>query len=111
MPVTYSLGKDATITGVTGCIRSVTATVEADIVDVTCRSDAAGGERKFRSGLKDATIEIEMLDGAPDAGDVLTISVANAGLAGDFVVTSVARNEPLDDAITYSVSCKLKQID
>lgn len=110
MAVTYSLGKDATITGVTGCIRNVTATIESDIIDVTCRSDSAAGERKFRGGMKDATIEIEMLDGAPSSGDVLTIEVANAGLSGDFVVTSVARNEPLDDAITYSVSCKLKEI-
>lgn len=106
MAVTYTLGKDCTITGVTNTnVRNVTATVEAAQVDKTTRGAAA---RKYLTGMKDATIEIEMLDGAPAVGATLTISHANSGLSGDFVVTQVQRQEPLEDVVVYNVTCKRK---
>lgn len=110
MAVTYTLGKDAVLTGLTGCVRNVTTTIEStSSVDVTCRN-TSGGERKTKSTTKDATVEIEMLDGAPSVGDTLTLGIPNAGLSGEFVVQSVSRSEPLDDAVTYNVTCKLKEV-
>ena len=106
MAVTFSLGKDATITGVTNAdVRSVTATVEATQVDVTKRGDTS---RKFKTGFKEASIEIEMLDDPPSGGDEISITHANSGISGTFIVTSVARSEPLDDVVTYNVQCKMK---
>jgi|694.fasta_scaffold65264_7 hypothetical protein len=106
MAVTYTLGKDATISGISGCVRDVTASIEASRIDVTCRGD---DKRKFKSGLREATIEVEVLDEPPAAGDEITISHANSGLGGIFIVTSVARSEPLDDVVSYKISCKYKE--
>ncbi len=106
MAVTYTLGKDATITGLTNtAIRSVTATVDGSQIDVTRRGHA---ERKYKSGWKEATIEVEMLESPPDVSDEVTINHTNSGLAGTFIVTSVATSEPLDDVVTYAVTLKLK---
>jgi hypothetical protein len=106
MAVTYSLGKDASITGVTNTnVRSVTATVEGSQIDVTRRGHT---QRKYKPGFKEASIEIEMIESPPTAGAELTITHDNSGLSGTFIVTSVATNEPLDDVVTYSVTCKMK---
>lgn len=106
MAVSFTLGKDATITGVTNTnVRSVTATVEGTQIDVTRRGDT---ERKYRSGLKEATIEIEMLDGAPAVGAEITVTHTNSGLGGTFVVTAVGESQPIDDVVTFNVTAKLK---
>ena len=104
--VTYSLGKDATITGITGTsIRSVTASVEGSLIDVTVRGNTS---RQFKAGFKEATIEIECLDTPPSAGATLTVSHTNSGLSGSFIVTNVTTNQPLDDVVSYNVTCKMK---
>jgi hypothetical protein len=107
MSVTFSLGKDATITGVTNSeVRSVTATVEATQIDVTKRGDTS---RKYKVGFKEATVEIEMLGSPPSRGAEITISHPNSGISGLFIVTSVAENQPLDDVVSYTVQCKMKE--
>lgn len=105
MAVTYTLGKDAQIVGITGDIRSVTATVEGSQIDVTVRGNTS---RQFKSGFKEASVEIEMLSSPPAAGDVLAITHENSGLAGSFIVTQVTTNQPLDDVVSYSVTCKMR---
>jgi hypothetical protein len=106
MAVTYSIGKDATITGVTNnAVRSVTATIEGSQIDVTKRGDTS---RKFKAGFKEATIEIEMLESPPASGTELSITHDASGISGTMIVTSVTRNEPLDDAVSFSVTCKMK---
>lgn len=103
---TYTLGKDAVITGVTNTsVRSVTATVEGSQIDQTKRGDTS---RKFRSGWKEATIEIEMLDSPPASGAEIVITHNNSGLGGTFIVTNVTESQPLDDVVTYQVTCKMK---
>ena len=105
MAVTYTLGKDASITGVTNtAVRSVTVTTEGSQIDATARGAT---KRKYLSGWKEATVEIEMIDSPPTAG--ATLSITAGGLTGSFVVTSVATNQPLDDVVTYNVTCKMKQ--
>ncbi|MEI8369762.1 MAG: hypothetical protein WCJ31_15110 [Planctomycetia bacterium] len=106
MAVTYTLGKDATITGVTNAnVRNVTVTIESAQVDKTARGATS---RKYLAGMKDATVEIDMIDSPPTAGAVLVIAHANSGLSGSFVVTSVQRQEPLDDVVGFNVTCKMK---
>lgn len=107
MPVTYTLGKDATISGITNTsVRSVTATIESSQIDATKRGDT---ERKFKSGWMDATVEVEVLESPPSVGDELTIDVANAGVNGTMIVTNVTKNEPLDDVVSWNVTCKMKE--
>lgn len=107
MAITYTLGKDATIVGVTNTnVRNVTVTIEAAQIDKTARGATS---RKFLTGLKDATVEIDMIDTPPSSGAILTITHANSGLAGDFVVTNVQRQEPLEDIVAYNVTCKMKK--
>jgi hypothetical protein len=107
MAITYTLGKDATITGVTNTnVRNVTVTIEAAQVDKTARGSTS---RKFLTGLKDATLEIDMIDTPPTAGAILTVAHANSGLSGDFVVTNVQRQEPLEDIVAWNVTAKMKK--
>jgi len=105
MATSFTLGQAATITGITAPIRNVTATVEGSQIDVTVRGNTS---RQFKSGFKEATIEIEVLDTPPSVGANLTISHSNSGLSGTFVVTNVTTNQPLDDVVSYNVTCKMK---
>jgi hypothetical protein len=95
------LGKDVTITGVTGA-RSVTVTSSASEIDTT----TLGGltHRRFSKGLAEQTIEIECID-APgcEAGATITIGGTTTGNAA-YIVTSVAQAEPIDGIVTYTVS-------
>lgn len=97
---TILLGKNVTITGVTGA-RSCTVTNSANEIDVTKLGDTS---RKFRRGIVEQTIEIECVD-APgvSAGANFTISGTATGNA-TYVCTSVKRDEPLDGIVTFTVS-------
>jgi len=106
MAVTYTLGKDAVLSGITGEIRNVTATVEATQIDATARGSTG---RKYKGGLKDATVEIEMLSGAPALKAEVDIDHTNSGISGTFVVTNVTEGEPLDDVVTFNVTLKRKR--
>ena len=97
---TVQLGKDVTISGVSGA-RSCTVTNSANEIDVTKFGDTS---RKFRRGLVEQTVEIECVeDPGVTAGSSFTISGTNTGNA-TFVCTSVKRDEPLDGVVTYTVS-------
>lgn len=100
MSVTVQLGKDVAITGVQNA-RSVTVTSTASEVDVTKLGDTS---RRFRKGLIEQTIEVECVDDpGVNAGDEFTIGGTETGDA-KYVATSVARSEPIDGLVTYTVS-------
>jgi hypothetical protein len=100
MPVSIILGKDVTITGVSNA-RSCTVSQSASEVDVTQFGD---NSRKFRKALIEQTIEVECVDDpGVEAGDTFTIGGTTTGDA-TYICTSVARSEPLDGIVTYSVS-------
>lgn len=105
MAVTYSLGKDAVLSGITGEIRTVTATVEGNPIDTTARGQT---RRRYKLGMKDATIEVEVLNNPPGAGSDVEIAHPNSGLSGTFVVTTVVKAEPLEDVVTFNVTLKRK---
>ena len=96
-----TLGKDVTITGLTGA-RSVSVTNSAAEVDVTKFGDTA---RKFKKALIEQTVEVECVDDpGVAAGDTFTLGGSSTGNSIEFIVTSVARSEPIDGISTFTVS-------
>lgn len=105
MPATIAIGKDQTITGVTNTkVRSVTITSEGPQIDCTKRGDAV---RKFLTGFKDQTIEVECLeDPALVVGGNSPISITAGHATGYFYVMSSVKTEPLDDVVTWKITLK-----
>jgi len=104
-------------------VKDVTLNLEAGEADATTRGN--GRWRATVATLKDASIEFEMVwDSADDDftairdaflnhtgielaamdGDILT--AGSQGLRATFAVTNFSRNEPLEEAITVSVTVK-----
>jgi len=99
--VAITLGKDVTITGLTGA-RSVTVNNSAAEVDVTKFGDTA---RKFKKAMIEQTVEVECVDDpGVAAGAAFSLSGVATGNTVEFIVTSVARSEPIDGIATYTVS-------
>jgi len=104
-------------------VRDVTLNLEAGEADVTTRGN--NGWRATVATLKDGSIEFEMVWDAADAnfaairdafltngavelavmdGDIET--TGSQGLRASFMITNFSRNEPLEEAITVSVTAK-----
>ena len=104
-------------------VRDVTLNLEAGEADVTTRGN--NGWRATVATLKDGSIEFEMVWDSEDDdftairdaflnksavelavmdGDIVT--TGSQGLRASFMVTSFSRNEPLEEAITVSVTMK-----
>lgn len=104
-------------------VRNVTLNLESSQADVSTRG--TGGWRQLRSGLKDATLDFEMLDLEGDA-DLTAISGAyfgntsiefkvmdglitdtdSRGLHATMEIVNFSRAEDLEDAVVYNVSAK-----
>jgi hypothetical protein len=96
-----TLGKDVTVTGLTGA-RSVTVSNSAAEVDVTKFGDTS---RKFRKALIEQTVEVECVDvPGVSIGATFTLSGMDTGDGVEYVVTNIARSEPIDGIITFTVS-------
>ena len=96
-----TLGKDVTITGLAGA-RSVTVNNSAAEVDVTKFGDAS---RKFKKALIEQTVEVECVDTpGVNIGATFTLSGVDTGNGVDYIVTNIARSEPIDGIITFTVS-------
>ena len=104
-------------------VRDVTLNLEAGEADVTTRGN--NGWRATVATLKDGSIEFEMVWDSDDDDftairdaflnktsvemAVMDGSMATSGSQGlraSFMVTSFSRNEPLEEAITVSVTAK-----
>lgn len=100
-------------------VRDVTINLEKAEADVTTRGN--NGWRATVGTLKDGTVEFEMIWDTEDTGFAAIqaayfadTSIALAfldgpggdGLAGDFSVTNLTRNEALEEAITASVTVR-----
>jgi len=95
-----TLGKDVTITGITNA-RSVTVNNSAAEIDVTKFGDTS---RKFRKALVEQTVEVECVDDpGVEAGDTFTLGGTTTGNV-EYVVTSVAKADPIDGIQTWTVS-------
>jgi hypothetical protein len=98
---TVTLGKDVTIGGVSNA-RSCTVTNSAAEVDVTKFGDSS---RKFRKAMIEQTCELECVDDpGVEAGDTFTLTGTETGDSVDYIVTSVAKSDPIDGISTYTVS-------
>jgi len=108
--------------------RDVTQNMDADEVDVTSRG--SGGHKQTRTGLRDASIDFDLVwngDSATEPGKAVdalraayydgaevTLAILDGdidtagsrGLVGNFAVTGCNRAEPLTDAMVYSVTVK-----
>lgn len=102
--------------------REVTLNLEAAEVDATRRG--SGGWREILSGLKDASIEFELVYDPEDAhfqaikdayfqNDTLEIAALDApvaengeGLRAVMSVINFSRNEPLEEVLTVNVTLK-----
>lgn len=104
-------------------VRDLTLNLEAGEADVTTRGN--NGWRATVATLKDGSIEFEMVWDSADTdftvirdaflnksaiemavmdGDISTSG--SQGLRASFMITSFSRNEPLEEAITVSVTAK-----
>lgn len=115
----YLLGMDCVLTvGSEICsVKDVTLNLTTATADVTTRCN--NGWRATAPTLKECTVDFDYIpdeSGSPGVfgaaflnGTVLSVTVAAGGavFAGDFTVTSLTRGEPLEDAVTYSVSLSL----
>jgi len=109
-------------TELTNC-KDVTLNLESSEADVTTRANS--GWRATAAALKDGSIEFEMVWDTADAGftaiqtafngktnigilalDGSASASGSQGLAAEMVVTSFSRNEPLEEAVTVSVTLK-----
>lgn len=102
---TIVLGKDVSYTGISN-VREGTITTTYGEADITKKGDTS---RKIKKTWAEQTLEVTCVD-APgcSAGDAISVTV-NGGnghnlSSVEFLVTSVAQEEPLDDIITYTVS-------
>jgi predicted secreted protein len=117
-------GEPGVPTGELSNVTDVTITLDASEADVTTRNN--DGFRATIAGLKECTIEFDMLYLPDDAGftairtawlnseqihlAALT-SEKGEGPVGDFSITGFSRSESLEEAIKYSVTAKLSQWD
>lgn len=133
--LTFKLGKDAKIyqgmeetplmslTEITN-VRDVTLSLEAGEADITTRANS--GWRATAPTLRECSVEFEMvwqsMDMSFDAiknaflmGALLEMAILDGakegpsvqGPKGTFSITGFSRNEPLEEAVTVSVTAKL----
>ncbi len=102
-----------------GNTRDVTLSMEAGEADVTTRSN--NGWRAIVATLKDASVEFEMVWDPEDAAfaaiqsafmdnEIIGLQVLDGedgeGLQADWMITNFTRSEPLEEAVTVSVTAK-----
>lgn len=99
-------------------VRDLTLDLTKGEADITTRG--TGGWRVTIGTLKEATIDFELIQKDGDSGfstvkdayfnntaiAIFASDDTGAGLDCDAVVTKFSRSEPLEDAVTYSVSLK-----
>ena len=100
-------------------VKDVTLNLEAGEADVTTRGNA--GWRATVATLRDGSIEFEMVWDTADPGfaaikdayfnnTAIALAILDGangeGLDADFSITNFSRNEPLEEALTVSVTAK-----
>jgi hypothetical protein len=103
---TIVLGKNVTYTGISNVSDGSITTTFTEID----KTKAGDSERTILRGWAEQTLEVTCIDSpGVNEGSVVTVSASGANghnlSSIKFLVTSVSTSEPLDDKITYSVSC------
>ncbi len=109
----------ATATTELSNVKDVTLNLETGEADVTTRANQ--GWRAVAATLKSGTVEFEMIWDTGDAGFAaikdayfnntpIALAILDGtdgeGLDADFSITNFSRNEPLEEALTVSVTAK-----
>jgi hypothetical protein len=108
MPTIIQLGKDTTISGLTG-VQDVSMTIESEKVDATTKG-STGIYKRTISGLQSRTLEATVLgDATQSYGRAVTVTVSVTGgspfsITG--VLTSAKRTQPIGGAEAVSVTIK-----
>jgi hypothetical protein len=108
MATTVQLGKDTTISGLTG-VQDVSMTIEAEKVDATTRG-STGVYKRTVAGLQSRTLEATVLGDSPQSyGKAVTVTVTPSG-GTSFTITGVLlsakRTQPIGGAEAVSVTIK-----
>ena len=108
MPTTILLGKNTTISGLTG-VQDVSMTIEAEKVDATTKG-STGIYKRTIAGLSSRTLEATVLgDSTQTYGKSVSVTVAASGgtaFAITGVVTSAKRTQPIGGAEAVSITIK-----
>ena len=97
-----TLGRNGSLSAPYGSnIINITKTVETEAVDVSNRSNTAGGYKVSQAGFKSVTWEIE----CHDPGVAMT-DLMDANTDGGVTVTNVTENINVDGAVTYTITAK-----
>lgn len=124
---TYKLGKDQQLKVETSSgtyteaknVKSVTLSRSADEIDTTTR--AANGYHTSQPGLKTVSLSFELLEEETSDTILTALEAAYTGANAigiqvgsydaDWSITKFDRSEDLDQAVTYSVECSLKELN
>jgi uncharacterized protein involved in type VI secretion and phage assembly len=109
MATTIQLGKNTTISGLTG-VQDVSMTIEAEKVDATTRG-ANGIYKRTVAGLQSRTLEATVLgDSSQTYGKQVSVTVTPTTGGNAFaitgVVTSAKRTQPIGGAEAVSITIK-----
>ena len=108
MATTILLGKDTTISGLTG-VQEVSMTIESEKVDATTKG-SAGIYKRNVAGLQARTLEATVLgDSTQTYGKAVTVVVtAGGGTAFSItgVITNAKRTQPIAGAEAVSLTIK-----
>jgi len=108
MATTIKLGKNTTVSGLTGVVDS-SITLEVEKVDATTRG-STGLYKRIVAGLQSRTLEVTVLgDYSHEWGALKAVTVNVSGAAQltmTGVVTNVKRSEPIGDKITSTLTIK-----
>jgi hypothetical protein len=108
MATTILLGKNTTISGLTG-VQDVSMTIESEKVDATTKG-SAGIYKRTMAGLMARTLEATVLgDGSQTYGKAVSVTVSPSGgtaFAISGVITSAKRTQPVGGAEAVSLTIK-----
>jgi hypothetical protein len=108
MATTIKLGKNTSVSGVTGVV-DASMKIEVEKVDATTRG-SSGVYKRTVAGLQSRTLEVTAIgDYTRIYGAQTSVTVAVSG-AAEFamtgVITNVKRSEPIGDKISSSITIK-----
>jgi hypothetical protein len=108
MATTILLGKNTTISGLTG-VQDVSMTIEAEKVDATTKG-STGIYKRTIAGMQSRTLEATVLgDTSQSYGSSLTVNISTTGgttFAITGVLTNVKRTQPIGGAEAVSLTIK-----
>lgn len=108
MATTIKLGKNTTVSNVTGVV-DASMKVEVEKIDATTRG-ASGVYKRMVAGLASRTLEVTAIgDYTHTYGESKSVVVSVSGSAAfsmTGVVTKVTRSEPIGDKITNTLTIK-----